>query len=207
MAKLTLHRALAELKLLDSKITKKIDSLKIVGYKKEDGLVDGNTEAVEFNNNAKSTMDSIRDLLKRKSRIKSAIVKANATTTVTVAGEVMTISDAITKKNNVHLDEALLDHLSSEFRRLSTVVERHNYKVDQDALELIKVTSGKEGDTSEQSKIIGESFKKTNSVSLVDPLGVEDLIKELETNLDDFKSEVDAVLSEANAVTTIEIED
>lgn len=207
MATLTLHRALAELKLTDSKIEKKINNLKVVGYKKEEGLVNSKTELETFNTNAESQVDSIKALIKRKNLIKSAIVLANAQTQVEVAGVKMSISDAITKKANIYLEREFLSKLKADLRATEATIERHNATIDKDALELTKVTSGKEGDTSEQSKLIVEAFKKTNSISKVDPINVSELIEKLEEEISNFEMEVDAVLSEANAVTVIEIED
>jgi hypothetical protein len=42
--------------------------------------------------------------------------------------------------------------------------------------------------------------------SIVDPLGLADVIRNLETEIEDFKSNVDFVLSESNARTEVEIE-
>ncbi|GAG32212.1 unnamed protein product, partial [marine sediment metagenome] len=52
---------------------------------------------------------------------------------------------------------------------------------------------------------ITEPFIKKNRFELVDPLKVEELTEELQTDVDDFETEVDAVLSEINAITFIQI--
>ena len=54
-------------------------------------------------------------------------------------------------------------------------------------------------------KAIVEPFVKRNEFHLVDPLNIENKIRELEKEVDDFELEVDAALSEINAITTIEI--
>ncbi len=69
---------------------------------------------------------------------------------------------------------------------------------------------GREGDnnvkpTDEDVRAIVEPFIKRNAVTLVDPLNVEVLVENLQKEVDDFEVEVDAVLSETNAITIIEI--
>ena len=69
---------------------------------------------------------------------------------------------------------------------------------------------GKQGDDSvkpndEDVKNIVEPFVKRNEFHLVDPLKIEETIEQLQIEVDEFEVEVDAVLSEINALTEIEI--
>ena len=52
-----------------------------------------------------------------------------------------------------------------------------------------------------------EQYRLQNSYEVVDPLKIDELIAKLETEILDFKTNVDVALSESNALTMIEIPD
>ena len=209
--KMTIHRGLAELKLIDSRIAKAVDSIVPSGMMQKDKPVAGmNMTKEDFEKEAKAKMQSVTDLINRKSKIKNAIVKANAKTKVTVDGKTMTIADAINFKSVIALKRTLA---SSLFNKHSTVVSKinvENEKVNGIALENAKIMIGKEGDgnvkaTDADVKAIVEPFVERNELHLVDPLNVEKSVEAIEQEVDGFELEIDAVLSEINAVTFIEI--
>ncbi len=98
MEKMTIHRALSELKLIDARITKQISEIEPTGIFQKGKLINGYKTPEDFNTTAKSKMDSVNDLIKRKVTIKSAIVNSNSTTKVNVGGTEMSVADAITFK-------------------------------------------------------------------------------------------------------------
>lgn len=207
MTKLSLHRALAELKLADNKISKKIENIMVVGYKKEDGLVNERTKLKDFNEEASSQHDSITALIARKNALKALIVKANAETIVEIAGQKMTIAEAITRKDSIYIEEQYLNSLKNNRRKIQATVESHNTKIDANALRLVETALGKDNADENAAIAIKEGYVKSNKIELVDPLGLDSIIDELEEDISNFKAEVDASLSEINATTFIEIED
>lgn len=207
MATLSLHRALAELKLADNKISKKIATIMVVGYKKEEGLVNEKTKLEDFNKEALSQHDSITALIARKNALKALIVKANAETIVEIAGQKMTIAEAITRKDSIFIEEQYLQALKNNKRKIQTTIETHNTKIDANALKLVETALGKDNADENAAKAIQEGYLKSNKIELVDPLELDKIIEELEEDISNFKAEVDASLSEINATTTIEIED
>ena len=52
-----------------------------------------------------------------------------------------------------------------------------------------------------------EQVESLYGVKFVDPLSLETLVKQLETEVEDFKNNVDFALSESNSTTFIEISD
>ena len=50
-----------------------------------------------------------------------------------------------------------------------------------------------------------KNYIESNTLDLVDPIGAEKIISELNDEIDSFTSKVDAALSISNAITTIEI--
>ena len=207
--KMTIHRALAELKLIDSKIEKAIASIEPTGGMQTGKPVNGFYEKTQFETAAKSGLQSVLDLIERKNKIKSAIVAANGVTEVEIAGNKMTIADAINFKRVVDFKKALIYNLTKKHNAVKAKVTAENEKINNVALENAKIMIGKQGDdrvkpTDEDVKNIVEPFIKRNEVHLIDPLGVESLVQKMQSEVDDFEVEVDAVLSEINAITIIE---
>jgi len=204
---ITIHRGLSELKLLDSKIEKKIGGFLPCGIKQSNGLVNKDTDAKEFDKNATSGFESINGLIKRKQDIKKAIVKANAETNVTIAGVKMSIADAITYKAFVEVKRRLIAHLKSQLDYYKSQVSQSNDIIDANALKLTEAAFGKDNVEIKDTDIasIMDPYKAKNTYSLVDPLKIGDKIEELTKEVDDFEAEVDAVLSEANSLTKLDI--
>ena len=204
---MTIHRALSELKVIDKRISKNIQSLVPIGAVRKDGLVNNYYNQRDFEDNAKSEFQSVKDLIKRKESIKSAIVKSNSETTVTVGGKTMTVSDAITMKSSIALREELLRKLKSSFAEVKSTVDEVNERVEANAMRLAENALGKDNvkTSDKEAESIINTYKASNSVSVVDPLKIDDLIKALSEEVENFQGEVDAVLSESNAITTIEV--
>jgi hypothetical protein len=171
--------------------------------------VNGFYEKAQFEADAKAKYQSVIDLIERKNKIKSAIVTANGLTTVEISGNKMTIADAINFKAVVAFKKSLIATLSKKHNSIKSKLTAENEKINNVALENAKIMIGKQGDdrvkpTDEDVKNIVEPFIKRNEFHLVDPLAVESLVEKLQTEVDNFEVEVDAVLSEINAITVIE---
>lgn len=208
--KMTIHRALAELKLIDSRIEKAINVVEPTGLMQLGKSVNGFYSKEEFEKNVKSKYQSVTDLIDRKNSIKSAIVKANGTTKVNVSGKEMTISDAINFKTVIAVKKDLILQLQRKHNAVKAKFNQENEKINTVALDNAKIMIGKQGDDSvkpndEDVKNIVEPFVKRNEFHLVDPLKIEETIEQLQIEVDEFEVEVDAVLSEINALTEIEI--
>lgn len=204
---MTIHRALSELKVIDKRISKNIQSLVPVGATKKDGLVNNYYKQQDFKDKAKSDLQSIQDLIKRKENIKSAIVRSNSETVVRIGGKTMTVSDAITMKSSIELREELLKKLTSSFSEVSYTVEDINKRVEDNAMKLAESALGKDNvkTSDKEAESIINTYKSSNSVSIIDPLKIDALIKTLSEEVENFQGEVDAVLSESNAITIIEV--
>ena len=207
---MTIHRALSELKLIDARIEKAINLVEPTGLMQLDKLVNGFIRKDEFEKDVKSKFQSVLDLIERKNSIKSAIVKANGTTTVKIGEKTMTIADAINFKTVIAVKKNLIARLTQKHNSVKAKFIQDNEKINNVALENAKIMIGKQGDdkvkpTDEDVKNIVEPFIKRNEFHLIDPLKVEDLAETLQLEVDEFEAEVDAVLSEINAITIIEI--
>lgn len=204
---MTIHRALAELKLIDSRIESSITSIEPTGARQKDKPVNLYHTPEEFEKNAKAKFQSVNDLIERKTKIKSAIVKANGITEVEIAGVKMTIADAINYKGTVLFKTRLIKELSNKHAAAKAWTEKNNAQVEANALRLAEAALQKDNVKINDSDALAitEPFLEKNRFTLVDPLKVDELVEKLTSEVNAFQTEVDAVLSEINAITTIEI--
>lgn len=98
---ITITEALNELKLYDARIRKAISNTKLAGAAKKSSARIGAITKNEFNEHAKASYQSVTDLIANRNTLKSAIVKSNAVTEITVNGKVMTVAEAIERKNAI----------------------------------------------------------------------------------------------------------
>ena len=201
MVKYSIHRALAELKLLDKRITKTIDNLKVVTCKKGDKL-EYNIAEEEFKAVVESDMQSVKDLITRRKEIKEKIVKSNA---VTIAGKEMTVAAAIERKESIKYEKKLAEELKNQLNNLKAIINNRNEQVEYSLeRQLGNLTSNPDADK-ELVLTFSEQYRNKEQFALVDPLNIEKVIEELENEIDSFESEVDYVLSTSNAITEIEV--
>jgi len=204
---MSLHRALAELKLLDFRIERGINSIVPIGVQQAGRKVNQHYEQKEFENGVKADFQSVTDLIARRQLIKSAIVQANAQTDITIGGVTYKIAEAINQKILIDSKKRFVMKLSTELSRAKAVVEKNNTTVDNNALSVAQTTLNRENvkATDEDALKIIETFVKQNAFNLVDPLNLEDKIKAMTDEIESFESHIDSALSEANATTFIEI--
>jgi len=207
MDKMTIHRALSELKQIDARIEKAILAIEPTGVTQKDKLVNQFYKKEDFEKEAKAKFQSVNDLIERKNKIKSAIVKANGVTQVEINGEKMTIADAINFKQVIDFKKKLIATLEQKHRNAKATAERNNKQVEDNALRLAEAALQKDNVKINDGDAVAitEPYLAKNQFHLVDPLKVDELVEKLQTEVNDFESEVDAVLSEINAVTVIEI--
>ena len=205
--KMTITRALVELKTLSSRIDKTTEGIIPVAIITGKNSPRGYATKDDFEKDVKSKFDSVTTLIKRRKQIKSEIVKANASTTVEIAGIKMTIAEAIERKNSITLEKKLLERLSSSYYQTLRQQEQLEARCQEQLHKLLEVNFGKDKAKSEEIDAISKPYLENNAPKLIDPLDVKKKIEELENSITKFEAEVDVVLSEANAKTEIEITD
>ena len=205
--KISIHRALAELKLIDARIEKQTLELIPTGVNQKGKLINGRIREEDFAQSAQAHLQSIHDLLARKQRLKSAIVEANSRTRVQVGPREMTIADAINFKVIVKQQRQLLDILKTRHAAAITDMEKKNALVEQNLQKVLEATFGKDNVkiSKEDLDAVRKPFLEANEWHVYDPLKVEKIIEQLDKEVSEFEAEVDAVLSEINAITLIEV--
>lgn len=209
MREISVTEALNELKLYDSKITKAITNASFVGGAKKSSDKIGVVSKDTFIDRAKSTYQSSIDLITNRNSLKSAIVKSNAITEVKVADKVMTVAEAIERKNSIEYEETLLSETKRQYANASEFVNKENKKVDNKVDELLATLIGKDSDkkiSKEDQEAIEKPYRDKNEFELIDPIEIYDKIVKLEEEIDNFKSQVDTQLVISNAITKIAID-
>lgn len=205
--KMTIHRALSELKLIDAKIEKQIQEIIPVGINQKGKLINGVFTEADFKSSAQSKFISVNDLIQRKTDIKSAVVKANGVTKVKVGEKEMTIADAINFKATVKFKYTLITKLKSAHLNAASAMSKNNQIVDDNVQKLLEYTFGKESTKVNEGDMeaVRKPYMEANSWLLFDPLDVLKKIESMEKEVQEFEMEVDAALSEINATTFIEV--
>lgn len=206
--KMLVTSALKELKLLDKRIIGEIDKSQFVcSAKDSETKANPTTTKEEYCKNAFASYQSVDDLIKRRDIIKNAIVESNATTMVEVCGETLSVAKVIDMKTAIKYKEYLLRKMKTQYDLAVTKMNKENVKVDAMADGLITQLCGKDSKATVKDNDIIVNYRKQNEFSLVDPLKLEEKIKELENHIDEFKSTVDEILQISNCCTFIEIPD
>lgn len=209
MRKVSITEALNELKLYDSKINKAIANAKLASAAKKSSDKVGVVKKEDFEERAKASYQSVTDLIANRNALKSAIVKSNAVTEVTINGKTMTVAEAIERKNSIDYDITLLNEMKKQYVTATDTVNKENKKVDNKVDELISTLVGKDSDKKidkEAVEAIEKPYREKNEFEFIDPIGIYDKMLALEAEIDGFNSEVDTRLVIANAMTFIEID-
>lgn len=206
---MTVHKALAELKVLDNRINNAISSGDFVITKKNNqDTVKGKT-VEQFKAKATEAFQKASDLILRRNAIKNAVVVSNANTMVKIGGKQYTVAEAIEKKNHgMDYYVQLRDVLRQQFAKQRAELEKHNASLQQKAEQFVTgLMGGKDVKTDSEEYISAvDTYIKSNTMILLDPLNIEKKIEEFDDTINTFLPEVDAALSVSNAVTIIAIE-
>lgn len=206
---MTLHKILSELKTLDKRIEKGISELDLISIMRGSKIVNSPITEDEFKIKSISSLQSVEDLIKRKFNLRSALLNANCSIKLSIAGNEYTIYQAIEMKEIMNLKKKELNKLSDLSRNANILYQRIVDRNDKDLEQQIQFfcQSAKDDAKPDIVKQLTEQMNQLNGVTLLDPTNISDKIKSLEEEIDNFTMEVDAALSEINSITSIEVED
>jgi TATA-box binding protein (TBP) (component of TFIID and TFIIIB) len=202
MATMSITQGLAELKLLDKRLAKRLDGVAWTAVSTKTKKVD----AEELKKTASSEYHSYMDLVLRRDTIKRAIVLSNAATLVSIGKWTGTVAEAIEHKSSIVYKKKLLEKMKQNSMTTQEEFQAANEEVTLRLDRLLSSELGKDIKTNPETiASLTASFQETNKVVLVDPLGLKKMIADLEEEIDSFETNVDWVLSETNGKTQIKI--
>ena len=208
---MTVHKALCELKMLDKRINESIMTAEFCRANKHSNVkIDGWT-IEEYEAAAVSKYQSTMDMIIRRDAIKRAVVASNAVTEVTIGGNRYTVADAVElRRHGLSYRRTLLQAMTLQLKRVrSTIEQKNGEELTRAADKMVEVYYGRQTDVkaiTEEMKATREKFIEDNTYELLDPIRVENRIRELDKEITAFETEVDSALSSvSNAVTEITV--
>lgn len=203
MVQYSVTQALAELKLLDKRIgTYTSSSVQWVDVSVKTSPVD----VARFEARVNAEYQSVQDLIKRRQTIKQAVILSNARTRVKVADWEGTIAEAIELKKSLDYKKNLLERMRANLLLVRARLQQEESNLQARLDRLLSSELGKDVKTNPETiQSITKSFYENNKVAFVDPLHLQDKIRDLEAEIESFETNVDWVLSEANGRTTIDV--
>ena len=205
---MTIHAALSYLKTADKRITKALNTDTYATYAKVGADKINGVSTSRVKEEMKSSYQSVRDIIKTVEAIKKAVSKSNAENTIVVCGNEMTVAEAIyMMQYGINVKKSLLQNLRTQYASARNSVDRYNKDVEQRADKLIESMFGsKEKATGQEAIATRDAYIKQNAYEVVDPVGLMNEIKSLETWINEFETEVDGAIQVSNATHTIEID-
>ena len=208
--KMNVHQALAELKTMDKRIEKAIQTCEwVVTNKHSNGKIDG-VSVAEYTANVKAQYQKAMDLICRRDAIKRAVVNSNAVTKVLIAGVEYTVAEAIDKKNHgTQFLSMMARRLAHDHTQAKLLADRENGSRLEDRADVFVKSLIGNTDTkgmTEEIKARREDFIAAQTLDIVDPIGAVKEIERLEEEVSSFLTNVDAALSVSNAITEITVE-
>lgn len=202
--KISVTRALAQIKSLNDRIEKGISVpfvTNITGGKHATGK-----SIDEITKTLSASLQSVKDLIEQRKALKSAVVRSNATTKVTINGTELTVAEAIERKSSIALEQRLLHQLKGQLAQVTANVERSNVEMTKRLDQLLVTAVGKDRQASTaELDAISKPFKEQNEAKALDPNDLSKVIEQLQADIDGFLLEVDYALSEINATTQVEV--
>ena len=224
---MNMHRLLSELKMLDKRISGYIMPnsrtgytdrlLELIGTARDSDKMIGTQTRKEYMSMLSGNWQMIRALIRNKKALEAAKVKSNAETVVRIAGKEYTVADAIRRKDDIEYDKLLLSLFEMQHRQVVTLTAEKNEEAQRQADKHVEAlfnvqgaakTMGRAdqpaiGHEAEQQR---ENYLKNHRWAIIDPNGSDEAIRTLRDEIDAFEAEVDAVLSESNAVTMVTVD-
>lgn len=210
--KMTIHKALAELKTLDDRIISAMrEQAFCVAVKHSAEKINGKA-IPQVKEDIKACYQKTQDLIARRNAMKRAVVLSNARTMVNIAGKEYTVAEAIDMKNNGIANlKSLYFYLTEANTKASAVLTQNSQeeiekRADQYVLSVIQAQpkDSKMAVDSDAMKEIRKAYVANNTYDLIDPINCVETAKKILEDINAFQTEVDAALSVSNALTTIE---
>jgi hypothetical protein len=208
--RITITRALAELKLLDARIAKATDEHQFIALKTK--IVNSNIDNNSFLTQSAASLQSVFDLINRRERIKTAIMYSNHTTMVKIGNKDYTVAEAIELKNSINYKQRLLEVLRElevlrdQRERTNREYEKHKTIVKQSIdNNITQICSRDVKPDAKTIQDLTDMMWKNDPIEILDGIGIDKVINDLNNDIDEFMLNVDFVLSESNSTTFINV--
>lgn len=207
---ITITRALSKIKTLTKELNKGTSDKDFFGIARN--AIKGTPSYIKSKSDLKANYESILDKIDLIVELKTAISKSNLESTITINKEEITVTEALAKKECMSLYTQLLTTLRRQAREANYELDNNQRQIER----AITEASGQASSTSletdknlftERLNIIQEQLVNTMGIHTLSGTNKtpEEIVEELDQYINSFTSEIDYILSEHNALTTIEV--
>jgi hypothetical protein len=198
---MSLHRIIAEIKATENKL-QVLNGTSFVFTVP----VDQTAETTEGKKLSQSNFDSVAALLTKLAVLKAARNKANATTNVTIAGKTMTIDEALAKKAANIYQLNFLNTLRAQMNAGKIKVDQVQAQIESKIAQQVTAASGgTKKATDDEINVFRTMAERNTKLAVVAFDGMKEKVEAMARDLEQFTTEVDYTLSEANAITKVEV--
>ncbi len=207
--KMTVHKALAELKTLDDRINSEITGSIFVKANRHNNMKIFGKSVEDFRADTTSSLQSVMALIERRNAMKRAVVLSNAVTKVEIGGTEYTVAEAI-EMNNHGMENWIdfRDFLRDQYSSVKRMVESENGEKLANACEnyIQTMFGSKDKINNPDIETARKMYMDSHSYDIVTGFNIEEIITVITKKIDDFKAEIDSALSVSNALTIIEFD-
>ena len=212
MNKMSVTRALAELKRLDDRLIRMAADQSIfvsvaVGRGDKQKVLGVSDTVQNVVSQIQSNRDRVNSMIEMRAKIKAAVVASNAATKVKLGALEMTVAEAIELKRSIDVKRNMLNTYRRQVIQANALVYSQNATLDAQIETNLATIYGNEKGKVDASmfEAIAKPQREQKEASLIDPIKINDLIKSLEEEISLVETELDFTLSEINAKTEIEV--
>ena len=206
---MTVHQALCELKVLEKRIDKAIEMTQPLATKECSSQKVAQMPVADFIELAKGQHQTAMDLISRQCALKAAVNQYNAEKIINVGGKEYSVAQAIwMMKYGVAKKKQLMERYSKLLNLANRGMEmENNDRLNARAEAAMNAIYGNREKAQSEEYLKGiEDYKKAHALEMIDPLGIRNVIQELENDISSFETNVDAAIQVANATTEIVVE-
>lgn len=217
--KKSLTEILTEIKHLEKWITETVGKLSerrlfAVAVTARKRLAGSETSTEEYSRTVQSLLDHIIHRVQRLERLRTALVRANAMTKVTLPnGAECTIIEAVKVRDTYKVMKHIRELATAQYNAVTREVANTNLNLDKNAQtqKLDFINKSKTGDgvtyTQEEIEVALTNIDMLTNANKVSLCSAPNLLRLVEDSdeIEDFDMRIDAVLSRANAMTEVEI--
>ena len=201
--KMSITRALAQVKLIESKLGRAFAGFDVEINGKLKYFPNFTTE--QFEKEAMVEVNSFEDLFKNRLKIKSAIARANIDTKISLFGTEYSIIELIDLKNSSQYKKNVYTNLINNYNKCKSDVVNQDVKIENEVSKQVEVANSNKTQVSKDlTTTLTETYKTLWGGKIIG-LDINKISKEKE-DLDKLVAEIDMILSEINSKTEIEVE-
>ena len=201
--KMSITRALAQVKLIESKLGRAFAGFDVEINGKLKYFPNFTTE--QFEKEALVEVNSFEDLFKNRLKIKSAIARANIDTKISLLGTEYSIIELIDLKNSSQYKKNVYTNLINNYNKCKSDVVNQDVKIENEVSKQVEVANSNKTQVSKDlTTTLTETYKTLWGGKIVG-LDINKISKEKD-DLDKLVAEIDMILSEINSKTEIEVE-